>query len=158
MRRIVLLTLAAILLAAAPARAKVACFSPVEREAALGLRLHSELMVIALTCGRELGGGAMGRYRAFTSGHSALLGEYEARIFDFHRAAGVANPEAAFDAERTAWGNEVSQSAVREGNDGFCRRRASRFEETLRKSDADLRAMLRQAATRFRPGACGSGK
>ncbi len=121
-----------------------ACYSAAEFEAEQGLRIHSELMVIGLTCLKMPGGtGLYSKYQSFTNKHQTLIAGYENTLIRHLRANGVAHPEKEFHTLRTGLANRISQLAI--GNVvGFCNAFTPRLDAALAMDQVKLRRWAQQ--------------
>ncbi len=122
-----------------------ACYTAAEVEAEQGVRIHSELMVIGLTCNAFIRGDDNYRaiqYEAFTNKHAGLLSEYEAILIAYYKRQGYYNPELQFHALRTKIANEISQHAVAMSVQSFC----EDFSERIDKATLMDRKRVRQWA------------
>jgi len=121
-RLVALACLVVVVAFASPAFAK-SCYSAAELEAEQGLRIHSELMVIALNCQAAKGNttNLYQKYEEFTQRHEAMLGRYEDTIMEVFRREGVANPEPALNDFRTALANRIAKESVRLQTNVFCK-------------------------------------
>jgi hypothetical protein len=117
-----------------------ACYNAQEFEAEQGLRIHSELMVIGLTCikmpqGQEL----FHKYKQFTAVNSNLIAGYEQTLISHYASQGAANPEKKFHTFRTNIANEISQHAISMSTLSFCQKFSSHLDEALAMDQAKLR-------------------
>src|SRR5262249_42208026 len=125
-------------LAAVPAFGASSCYSPIEMEAEHMLRLHSELMVITVTCkvGSQ-GENLVAAYTDFTKTHIKELHEAEqvmTRYYDSHGGDG----QDRLDRLRTKLGNEFGQKIADLSSQPFCdayRDKVVRFSDV---SDTEL--------------------
>ncbi len=122
-----------------------ACYTAREVEAEQGIRIHSELMVIGLTCvnmprGQEL----FNKYQYFTSKNASWISSYEADLIHHYADEGLANPEQQFHALRSELANEISRKAVTMSTANFCQQFAPRIDQALAMDDATLRRWARQ--------------
>lgn len=133
--------LAAIGLLATTVQASAAqCYTQRQFEAEQGIRIHSELMVIALTCMKmPLGAGMFEKYQSFTEKNKALLAGYETDMIGYYRDSGVASPEKQFHTLRTNLANEISQHAIKMSTGSFCQHFASRLDSALKMDEPTLR-------------------
>lgn len=93
--------------------ALAACYSRAEFDAEQAIRLHTELMVIGLSCHRYFPQQRVfDRYQEFTTRHRALLMEWEKELVAHFRKNERGNPTRLFDAFRTEVANEISQRAA----------------------------------------------
>ena len=121
------------------------CYSKYEKEAEQGLRIHSELMVIGLTCLKAKGGKDLyHRYQLFTAKHAPLLEGYENTLINFYRRGGHAKPEKSLHKLRTDLGNEISHHAVRMGTTNFCNHFSGRIDQALEMPRKKLRRWAQQ--------------
>lgn len=100
------------------------CYGLREQQAEAAIRIHSELMVTALTCQYNASGQSLvDLYVAFGKRHAAYLRAAEQTIIGFHNAragAGVAT----LDRLRTVLGNEYAERIAREDPMLYCPRMA----------------------------------
>jgi len=96
--------------AAAPAFAARECYSPAELQAEQLLRLHSELMVIALSCKEgSRGQDLISAYTGFTHDNISILSAAEHTLIRYYEAASAGDGIANLDRLRTRLGNEYGQ-------------------------------------------------
>lgn len=122
------------------------CYTPREFEAEQGLRIHSELMVISLTCMKmaQGSGNMYEKYQAFSKKNSNLIKGYENDMIDYFRAQGSAAPEKQFHSLRTSLANEISQHAIKMSTGSFCQHFASRIDSALAMNQEKLRRWAQQ--------------
>ena len=128
-----------------PIKANAAsCYSAAEFEAEQGLRIHSELMVIGLTCLKMPGGHALyGKYQSFTSRHQRLITGYEDTLISYFQRNGAPNAEGQFHTLRTGLANQISKHAI--GNVvGFCQAFAPRLDQALAMDQTKLKRWAQQ--------------
>lgn len=125
-----------------------ACYNGNEFEAEQGLRIHSELMVIALNCQhvRSQNGNLFIQYKDFTRQHQSLISSYEQTLKSFYSRNGYRNPEKSINDLRTKLANKVSNDAARMRPNVFCKAYGTRISQALRMDQAKLR---RWASTPF---------
>ena len=129
----------ALLLAAVPAFADSACYSGDELRAEHMLRLHSELMVITVTCrvgsnGQSLVPG----YTEFTKRHVKELREAEQTMMRYYAGHG-GDGQDRLDRLRTRLGNEFGQRIVdMHSSQAFCDAYRDKVPEFEHVSNADL--------------------
>ena len=134
----------AFMLLSVNAQAASQCYSPLEFEAEQGLRIHSELMVIGLTCQKIRGGeGLYNDYRRFTTKNQYLIKEYENTMLDHYRSMG-ADADASLHDLRTDMANDISQKAIRMNMAAFCRHYGSRIDRALNMNHDTLRRWAQQ--------------
>lgn len=120
------------------------CYTMQEVEAEQGLRIHSELMVIGLTCARMPGGTRLyADYQKFTAENSDLIAAYEAILISFYKNEGAVSPEKSLHDLRTQLANKVSQDAVFMSVSSFCSRYAPRIGQARGMSYKKLRLWAR---------------
>lgn len=122
--------------------ALAACYTPVEAEAEQGIRIHSELMIIALTCQHRTPKGQENlyvQYRKFTAKHGPTLAAYERSLMNHFRANGVRDPEASINKLRTDFANKISNDAARMRPDKFCAAFLERVPRASKMTNTDLR-------------------
>lgn len=122
------------------------CYTDAQFEAEQGLRIQSELMVIALTCMKAPGGGqAMyNKYQSFNSKHRSLINGYEAEIISFMRGNGGNTSEAAINNFKTGLANDISQHAIRTSTASFCKQFGSRVDQALAMDQSKVRRWAQQ--------------
>lgn len=116
------------------------CYTPAEVEAEQGLRIHSELMVIALTCVRSPVGGAAlyAKYQYFTERNKPMISEYESTMLRYFKKQGKGAEEKLHNL-RTKLANQISQHAISMSVDQFCERFSPRIGQALAMDEAKLR-------------------
>lgn len=121
------------------------CYGPREFEAEQGLRIHSELMVISLTCMKMPNGSGMyQKYQSFTTKNKSLLSGYEEDMISYFRAQGAASPEKKFHTLRTSLANQISQHAIKMSTGSFCQHFATRIDSALAMNQDKLRRWAQQ--------------
>lgn len=131
-----------------PQQGGKACFSQAEIEAEQGLRIHSELMVIALNCQHMTPRGWKNfyqQYQEITARNRPLFAGYERTLINFYSRDGRANPERALHDLRTDLANKVSTDAALMRPDIFCARYAPRLPKVDKMTTADLQSWARTA-------------
>lgn len=137
-RRIALTALALIM---APSFAFAQCYNAQQLEAEQGLRIHSELMVIALNCQHlNVNNVPLNKqYEAFTRRHSNLLRTYEETIRAYFASIGEPKPEAELHEFRTILANRIAGEAVRLQAPTFCRAYSERITQANAMDEAKFR-------------------
>ncbi len=123
-------------------QAQAACYTSQQAEAEQAIRIHSELMIIALTCQHRTPKGQPNlyvQYRNFTSAHSRLLSNYESALIQYYKANRAKDPESDFNTLRTNFANKISNDAARMRPDKFCASFLDRVPRAARMTDADFR-------------------
>lgn len=116
------------------------CYSASEFEAEQGLRIHSELMVIGLTCMKMPQGETMyKKYQSFTLKHQNLIAGYETDIIGYYARQGLKNPERQLHTLRTNLANEISQHAITMSTSTFCQHFGPRIDQALKMDDQKFR-------------------
>jgi hypothetical protein len=134
-----ILALGVAFLPPAGAAAAPACYTKKEFEAELALRLHTELMVIGLTCHQlDLAQDFFGKYQQFTARHRAVLIDFEARLVEHFRRVERAGGERRFHSFRTALANEVAQRAALLTPAAYCRFGKELVDRMMAMSTADF--------------------
>lgn len=119
------------------------CYTPAEAEAEQGIRIHSELMVIALNCQHMTPRGWKNfytQYQQITSRNAPLIAGYEETLINYFALAGKPNPERSFHNLRTDFANKVSTDAARMRPDIFCSQYAPRLPKVDQMSSAQIKA------------------
>lgn len=121
--------------------AQASCYTPTEIEAEQGIRIHSELMVIGLTCQKMpgVGGNLYAKYQAFSQKNQATLALYENNLMSYYRKQGHSNPERQLIDLRTAFANAISRQAVQTSMVGFCKHFGSRVDQALQMDQSTFR-------------------
>jgi hypothetical protein len=117
-----------------------ACYSAREFEAEQGIRIHSELMVIGLTCikmpeGQEL----YRKYQDFTARNATLISGYESDLIGYYSSKGVSDPERKLHTLRTNLANEISRRAIAMSTLSFCQNFSSHLDKAVEMDQAKLR-------------------
>lgn len=117
------------------------CYNAREFEAEQGLRIHSELMVIGLTCMRMPQGGPQlyMKYQDFTRKNKKLIGQYESEMMSYYRRTGSSNPETKLHTLRTSIANQISQHAITMSTVSFCKRFTPRIDQALAMDNEKIR-------------------
>ncbi len=139
---------AAFIFAPASSFAK-SCYTPIESEAEQGIRIHSELMVIALNCSHMANANGNNLYlehKKFTAKHEKLFATYEKILMDYMRKNNNKNPEKAMHKLRTDFANKISNDAAEMRPDIFCKTFAQRIEKATKMDEITIR---KWAATPF---------
>jgi len=111
---------------------KAICYSDAEVEAEQAIRIHSELMVIGLTCQRiSQKQNLYQKYRVFTKKHANLLSHYEQDMIGYYQRQGAASPDRKLHTLRTSLANSISEHAVRMNTVSFCKNFSQRIDIAL---------------------------
>lgn len=122
--------------------ASAQCYTPEEAEAEQAIRIHSELMVIALNCQHMTPRGWTNfyqQYQQITKRHSSLLSGYETILINHYVRSGRQNGELYFHNLRTNLANKVSIDAARMRPDIFCSKFAPRLPKVDKMSANEIR-------------------
>lgn len=150
MKKLVLSLMVAIGLISPQAQAAQSCFSSDLVNAEQIVRLHSELMVVMLTCRQSHDGRSLRTaYSNFTNKNLKYIREAEQGMMAFYREEGVANPEGKVDKMRTVLANEYAQQAADESLARFCERRADKVVQAATWSTTQLQSELETLAARY---------
>lgn len=99
--------------------AKSSCYSQEELDAEQAIRLHSELMVVSLSCRTASNGQSLLEgYKHFTQANLNYIKSAEKTLLAHYRKAGAS--ERALDRLRTDFGNEYSQQLANQTPSVFC--------------------------------------
>ena len=110
--------------AAVPAHAASRCYGPAEIDAERVLRLHSEMMVVTVTCKQASTGRDLVRaYTAFTRRHVNQIKEAETTMADYYASAYGGDGISRLDTLRTKLANEFGQLVADESAPAFCAQR-----------------------------------
>lgn len=106
------------------AQAAAPCYKAEELQAEQLLRLHSELLVVALTCRQSsLGRDLIKAYTRFTKANITTLHGAEAVLMNYYEKGHKGQGVSRLDTLRTRLANEYGQSVANETPAGFCEMR-----------------------------------
>jgi hypothetical protein len=98
-----------------------ACYTPAQMQAEHLLRLHSELMVITVTCAKGSGGEDLpAAYGDFTKKNIHVLHEAEQTMIAYYREHAKGDPLEHLDRLRTILANEFGQRSANMSAPVFC--------------------------------------
>ena len=124
---------------------KEKCYKIPQFEAEQGLRIHSELLVISLTCQKTPGYADLySKYQRFTDKNKLLLSDYENRLINFFKSSGSINPSKQLHTLRTNLANEISQHAINMSVTSFCNYFGKRVDKALNMNKKTLQRWARQ--------------
>lgn len=130
----------ALMLSFASSAQASSCYNATEFEAEQGIRIHSELMVIGLTCLKmPQGAGLYQKYQVFTQKNQSLIAKYESDIIAYYRKAGVAEPEKELHTLRTTLANGISKHAITMSTASFCQHFGQRIDKALAMDQQKIR-------------------
>ncbi|MQP67815.1 hypothetical protein GE253_21055 [Niveispirillum sp. SYP-B3756] len=138
---------------AAPVQAKSPCYTPDEFEAEQGIRLHTELMVVGLTCQEMSVKGQpslFAQYKMFTLKNQKQIQTWENNLIAYYKRTVKGNANRAFDTFRTRLANETSQRAIALTNPVFCADHVAAVAKAMTTDIGVIRASLRPDAPGFR--------
>jgi hypothetical protein len=142
-RLAVAVTTACVLATSTSAWAKPACYSAAEYDAEQAVRLHTELMVIGLTCNAiEADRKLFAKYQQFTTKNRTSLLNWEKILIGHFGQTGKSNPTRQFDDFRTVAANEVAQRSALLTPPVFCQTHSDIVDQALSLSDSDLKRYL----------------
>jgi hypothetical protein len=145
-RLAVAVTAACVLATSTSAWAKSACYSAAEYDAEQAVRLHTELMVIGLTCNAiEADRKLFAKYQQFTTKHRTSLMNWEKVLIGHFRETDKGNPTRKFDDFRTVVANEIAQRSALLTPPVFCQSYSDIVDRALSLSDSDLKRYLSES-------------
>jgi hypothetical protein len=133
MMKHIIVILLGVMLSSSSAFAK--CYSPKQAEAEQGIRIHSELMVIALNCQHLWPKDQKNlyvQYKEFTKENESIFAGYEKTLIKFYKSEGLSSPEKHLHEVRTAFANKISKDAAVMRPDGFCKAYAPRVPKAAK--------------------------
>jgi hypothetical protein len=141
MKKLVLaLLLSLVLSSSAYASNGASCYTAQEAEAEQGIRIHSELMVIGLTCLKMPQGMSMyQKYQSFTQKNRGLIAQYEKDLIAYYKRTGKGKPEQQLNTLRTTMANQISEHAITMSTATFCNVYGPRVDRALRMDKANIR-------------------
>jgi len=134
------------------------CYSPAEVQAEQLLRLHSELMVITVTCKvSSVGQDLVAAYTGFTKNNIDVLHDAEQTMVNYYKKAYGGKGIPLLDRLRTKLANEYGQQIANVSAPAFC---AQRRDKVISMHGASASAVqgevLKASASTYEP-LCGSG-
>ena len=133
--------------AAKPAAAKAhpatpACYNRAEYAAEQMMRLHTEMMVVGLTCRTVVPDKKpFDLYQDFSVKNRAMLSNSEASLISFYKRSGGGNATRQFDMFRTELANEISRRAATIGIPQYCANFVDRSAVAKDLTPDDLRTL-----------------
>jgi hypothetical protein len=154
--------LAVATLASGPAAAKVNlnCYTPDQLQAEQLLRLHSELMVITVTCKTGSNGQDLGAaYGNFTKKHITALHGAEQTMIAYYKTNAKGNALDHLDRLRTTLANEFGQKSADMSSTNFCAQYRDKVVKYDNIDGADVQNEVQRMviAERSYVPACGGG-
>lgn len=145
MRLAWLLFAAVLTLWTGPAFARAACYAPMQMRAEQLLRLHSELMVITVTCREGSDGQALTpAYTFFTRKNIRILHDAEQTMIAYYKATEKGDPVEKLDRLRTRLGNEAGQKVARVSSPRFCAMYRDMVERFATATSQDIDNQVRR--------------
>lgn len=143
-----------------PAAAAPACYEPEQVKAEQLLRLHSELMVITVTCRQSSQGqDLVPAYSGFTKKNIDVLHNAEQTMISYYKANG-GNAVPRLDRLRTMLGNEYGQKIATMSAPAFCAAYRDRvvafYGASQSEIDGEVRRMEAAEKSYIKP--CGGEK
>ena len=124
-----------------PAFAAQQCYSSNEVEAEQLLRLHSELMVITVTCHQgSHGENLIPAYTDFTKNHIAALHDAEKTMIEYYHTTYGGNGIERLDKLRTKLGNEFGQKIADISAPIFCQQYRDKVLQMCSASNKEVQA------------------
>jgi hypothetical protein len=137
MRRLLIALFITLLPACASAAEQ--CYNMEQLEAEQGLRIHSELMTIAINCQHLAGTMPLYKqYEDFTQRNLALITSYENTMRNFFASEGQVG-ETSLNTFRTVLANRIANEAVRLQPNVFCRAYKGRITQASSMSQPQFR-------------------
>lgn len=134
------------------------CYSPEQVAAEQMLRLHSELMVITVTCRQSSQGqDLVSAYTGFTNSHLNAIKQAETTLTEYYKQTYGGDGISRLDKLRTQLGNEFGQQVATQSAPQFCAQRRDKVMALANSpSSAINQELLRLAATRTYEPVCAS--
>ncbi|HYC02848.1 MAG TPA: hypothetical protein VED40_06120 [Azospirillaceae bacterium] len=120
---------------------KAPCYTKAEFEAEQAIRLHTELMVVGLTCQSYASTkdvNLFNRYKEFTLKHRKRITDWENQLVAFQKRTAKGNANRGFDTFRTRVANEMARRIAAVTEPVFCTTHAPFAEQALNLTEADL--------------------
>lgn len=146
LRRLAALAATLALVSGPALAAKAPCYTQAEFEAEQAIRLHTELMVVGLTCGEasQAGGPSLfAQYKEFTLHHRDQIVQWEKALIGHFKRFKGGNATREFDSFRTRLANETSQRAIALSNPVFCQAYVPAVMQALAMSQQELLSTLK---------------
>lgn len=124
---------------------KQPCYTQAEVRAEQAIRLHTELMVVGLTCGDGAGAAGTGlfaQYKAFTLRHKDDIAAWEKTLIGHFRRHAKGDATRSFDTFRTRLANEMSQRAIALSTPVFCGAHVPLVAKAAALSREDLKRLV----------------
>jgi hypothetical protein len=131
---------------AGPAKPSGPCYSKAEFEAEQGIRFHTELMVIGLSCQAAAGQGQdlFADYKRVTLALRDPIVAWERALIAHYKRSGAANPTRSLDNFRTAAANENAHRIAAVTVPVYCQTHIPVLKRALTLSAADARREIEE--------------
>lgn len=135
------------------------CYSPAEFEAEQALRLHSELMVITVTCKRGSYGEDLVRaYTGFTQNNIAMLRNAEGVMTAYYKKVYGGKGVERLDKLRTKLANEFGQEIAAKSAPSFCAEKQDRVLALYNANPRSVKGAVMEIDARTYEPPCSSLK
>lgn len=135
-------------LSAAAAAPKPICYSRSEHAAEQLIRLHTEMMVVGLTCQSVVPEqNPFGKYHEFTVKNRAAISASEGLLIAHFRKTKSGNPTRNFDTYRTELANEVSRRSATIGVGVYCSELVDRVKNAVSLTSEDIKILTSDEKT-----------
>ncbi|MDQ2104031.1 hypothetical protein [Azospirillum isscasi] len=119
-----------------------ACYNRAEHAAEQTIRMHTEMMVVGLTCQQvNPEKKPFNLYQDFTVKNRSLISNSEASMIDHFRKKGGGNATRQFDMFRTEMANEISRRAATIGTGLYCANFVDRSKAAMDLTADDIRVL-----------------
>ncbi len=126
----------------AAAFANKTCYNKAEHAAEQTIRLHTELMIVGLSCQTVVPDkNPYGKYQEFTIRHRAHISDAEKVLIQHLRRTAKGNPTRVFDNYRTELANQISRRAATIGSWRYCVDFVESAEAAMKLETKDVKAM-----------------
>jgi len=142
---LVMIFLLSFLLETSPTRATSLCYNVRQMTAEQWLRLHSELMVITVSCGQNSSGESLvPLYQNFTQENIASLQKAEATLMKFYKDHYGGNGLQALDKLRTRLGNEYGLKVAELSTPRYCQQFQDKVESIYHLTPTQLNIVVQR--------------
>ena len=105
------------------------CYTQREAAAEQAIRVHSEMMVVGLTCATYFNEPALfARYATFTNKHQQDIQAHERALINYFAKTAEGDPKRRFDHWRTSIANAVSTRAALSSGPVYCKKKAAMLD------------------------------
>ncbi len=121
------------------------CYKQAEFEAEQAVRIHTELMVIGLTCIRmPQFSGLYSKYQKFTAKNSKAISSYENVLISYFKRRNFKAPTKQLHNLRTVLSNHLSQKAIRMSIVSYCKKMGRTVDNALSMQPADFKNWVKK--------------